>query len=55
MINFGLSTVARRIEAVPRRVGPAAAATFQSIGSEDQTLVAPTEVVPPGTAAGPKA
>lgn len=39
-INFALSTVARRIEASHRRVGGAAEANLQSIGSEDQTLVA---------------
>jgi His/Glu/Gln/Arg/opine family amino acid ABC transporter permease subunit len=54
VINFALSTVARRIEAVPRRVGPAAVATLQSIGSEDQTLVAPAEVVTPRSAAAAK-
>lgn len=39
-INFALSTVARRIESSHRRIGGAGKANLQSIGSEDQTLVA---------------
>ena len=52
LINFALSTVARRMEAGPRRVGPAAKATLQNIGSEDQTLVATVGAVSAGPAAG---
>lgn len=39
-MNFALSTVARRIETSHRRVGGAAEANLQSLGSEDQTLIA---------------
>jgi ABC-type amino acid transport system permease subunit len=41
VMNFALSTLARRMEARPSRVGPAAKAEIQGIGAEDQTLVAP--------------
>jgi putative glutamine transport system permease protein len=54
VINFALSTAARRMEAGPRRVGPAAKATLQGIGSEDQTLVATVAAVTPAPAVGPK-
>jgi putative glutamine transport system permease protein len=39
VINFALSTVARRLEVRPSRVGGAAAAAVQGLGVEDQTLV----------------
>lgn len=38
-VNLALSSVARRLEVRPTRVGPAAAAAVQGIGSEDQTLL----------------
>lgn len=40
MINFALSTFARRLEVRPSRVGGASAAAVQGLGVEDQTLVA---------------
>ena len=39
MINFALSTLARRLEVRPSRVGGASAAAVQGLGVEDQTLV----------------
>lgn len=39
VINFVLSTAARRLEVRPSRVGGAAAAAVQGLGVEDQTLV----------------
>jgi His/Glu/Gln/Arg/opine family amino acid ABC transporter permease subunit len=55
LINFALSTAARRMEAGRRRIGPAAQATLQSIGSEDQTLVATVGAVtaPPAAESKP--
>lgn len=40
VINFSLSTAARRLEVRPTRVGPAREAAVQGIGVEDQTLLA---------------
>lgn len=40
IINFALSTLARRIEVRPARVGTAAPPVVQGIGTEDQTLLA---------------
>lgn len=40
VINFSLSSAARRLELRPSRVGPAREAAVQGIGVEDQTLVA---------------
>ena len=51
MINFALSTFARRLEVGPSRVGGAAAAAVQGLGVEDQTLV----VTEAAAAAGEKA
>lgn len=42
VINFSLSSAARRLELRPSRVGPAREAAVQGIGVEDQTLLATT-------------
>jgi putative glutamine transport system permease protein len=39
VMNFSLSSLARRLEVAPARVGGAAQANLQGIGAEDQTLV----------------